>query len=99
MSELYKTILQGEARIGAKVFKNSKAKKREFYCLDANTWIWRQDSSAVIYKINPSNIYKSNDAVSYRLVGKEEAKRLFQAAKVYRNLIEIKVYDSLLSLH
>lgn len=84
--------------MGAKVFGNPEGGSREFYCLDANTWVWRQNSAAVIYRVNPTSVYKSNDGVSYRLVGREEVKRLFQAAKAYRNLIEAKVYGSLLAL-
>ena len=99
MSGLYKTILEGEARIGGKVFGDSKDANREFYCLDANTWVWRQDSTTTFYKINPSKVYKTNDGISYRLAGKEEARRLFEAAKVYRKLVQTKVYGSLLALH
>lgn len=98
MNELGRTILKSEARIGAKVFKEDFPGKREFYCLDASTWVWRQDSTIVFYKINPGNIYKSNDGVSYRLVTEEEASRLFKAAKIYKNLVENKIYNSLLAL-
>lgn len=98
MNELGRTILKSEARIGAKVFKEDVPGKREFYCLDANTWVWRHGSVTVFYKINPASIYKSNDGASYRLVTKEEASRLFKAAKIYKSLVENKIYGSLLAL-
>lgn len=98
MNELSKTILQSEARMGAKVFEQGSPGIREFYCLDANTWVWRQDSTIVFYKINPASIYKSNDGISFRLVSEKEATRLLKAAKLYKNLVENKIYDSLLAL-
>lgn len=98
MNDLYKTILHREGKIGAKIFGQAGAEERQFYCLDANTWIWRQGRTTVFYKVNPLSVYKSNDGVCYRLADREESKRLLKAAKVYRNLIESKVYDSLLAL-
>ncbi|HEX5798103.1 MAG TPA: hypothetical protein VFX79_02005 [Candidatus Saccharimonadales bacterium] len=98
MSGLYKTILEGEARIGAKVFGSSGMQGIKFYCLDENTWVLRQGPVNVFYRINPSSVYKSNDMTSWRLVGESEAKRLLDAAKAYKNLVEAKVYDSLLAL-
>ncbi len=98
MSALYQTILKGEARIGGKIFGNSEDKVRKFYCLDETTWVYRQGSATVFYKINPSSVYKSNDRVSWRLVGRDETKQLFIAARVYKNLVEARVYDSLLAL-
>jgi hypothetical protein len=98
MNGLYKTILSHEAKIGGKIFENTADARREFYCLDGRTWVWREDSNTVIYKVNSTNIYKSNDGKSYRLVGKEEARRLARAAKTYKSLIERKVFGSLLAL-
>ncbi len=92
------TILNGEARVGAKVFGDTGGKNRRFFCQDENTWVWHQDSVTVFYKVNPSSIYKSNDGVSWRTAGEDEAKRLLQAAKLYKRLVEVKVHGSLLSL-
>lgn len=99
MSALIDTIIKGEARIGYLVFgRKSLDGGGEFYCHDANTWVWKQGSNTVFYKVNQTSIYKSNDGHTYRLVSKNEAKRLLKAAKLYQNLIENKVYSSLLSL-
>lgn len=98
MNGLHRTILSSEARLGGKIFENADSATRQFYCLDATTWVLRQESSIVFYKVNPTNIYKSADGVNYRLVGREEAARLSRAAKIYQKLIETKVYDSLLAL-
>lgn len=98
MNGLNRTILSSEARLGAKVFEDSGIAVRQFYCLDATTWVLRQESSIVFYKVNPTSIYKSADGVNYRHVGREEAARLSQAAKIYQKLIKTRVYDSLLAL-
>ncbi len=98
MNGLYKTVLDGEARIGAKVFEDSGGKNRRFYCQDENTWVWHQGSATVFYKINPASVYKSNDGISWRVAGEDEVKRLLKAAKLYKRLVEVKVHGSLLSL-
>jgi hypothetical protein len=99
MSELGKVILRHESKLGAKIFKKSKdSMNREFYCLNETTWVWRQGAETVFYKVNPTNVYKSNDGVNYRLASKKEASHLYKAAKVYRNLVSEKIYNSLLAL-
>ena len=96
MSNLNSVMLKHEAAIGGKIFGKS-IRSRQFYCLDENTWIWRQGRSTVVYKVNPTSIYKSNDGISYRLVGPQESKRLYQAAKAY-NICVSRVYKALISL-
>ena len=98
MNGLYKTILKHEARLGAKIFSGKAGVEREFYCLDENTWVWHEGPSTVFYKVNPASVYRSNDGVNYRAASRTEAKRLFEAAKIYQKIIQTKVYSSLLAL-
>lgn len=99
MTELGKVILKHEAKLGAAIFKKTEDEvKREFYCLNETTWVWRQGAEIVFYKVNPTSIYKSNDGLSYRLAGRKEAKRLYDAARAYRHIVKAQVYDSLLAL-
>ena len=99
-------LLRHEAKVGGQVFGNlPKNHKRDFFCLDEHTWIWYEEwnengqakSKTIRYNVRPTGIVKAQDGHSYHLVKGEEAKRLLEAARAYKDKVESEVYQPILS--
>jgi len=101
-AELYRSLIRREAKIGGEIFGEVPAGgKREFFCLDENTWIWHEEwldadrvrrIKTTRYDIRPTGILKAQDGQSYQHVTPEEAQRLLQAAKVYEQRMRTELY-------
>lgn len=100
--DYYRALMQREAELGGHVFGPIPAdRRREFFCLDKNTWIWHEEwtdnqsgvrqSRTTRYDVRPTGILKAQSNGSYHAVGKEEATNLMDAAKIYidRSLTEL----------
>lgn len=101
----YTNLIRHEAKIGGSVFGPVPVGvKREFFCLDENTWIWHEEWTEngnrkvrnTRYDVRPDGILKSIDGRSYQHVSHAEAGRLLAAAKLYQKKIREELYDAYL---
>lgn len=100
-AELYRGLIRHEARIGGRVFGPVAPNvRREFFCLDERTWVWHeewQDDSGQTryqttrYDVRPDGILKSQ-AGRYQKVQPDEALRLRNAARLYRDAVRREMY-------
>lgn len=89
----YLDLMRKEAELGGQVFGPIPSdRRREFFCLDKNTWIWHEEwsdgngmrqSKTTRYDIRPSGILKAQANGSYHKVSDLEARNLVQAARIY----------------
>lgn len=102
-AELYRNLIRHEAKIGGTLFGEvPEGGRREFFCLDKNTWIWHEewvDKNGELqirttrYDIRPDGILKAQDGQPYRRISPREASRLAQAAVEYEQRIRTELYN------
>src|SRR3989344_2929017 len=102
-AELYRNLIRHEAKIGGQLFGPvPKGHRREFFCLDRHTWIWHEewvDNSGVRrtkttrYDIRPDGILKAQDGHHYQQVSPQEARHLYDAAKLYKDRVHAEIYN------
>ena len=98
----YRELIRKEAEIGGALFGPVKrGGRREFFCLDDRTWIWHEEWTddqgqprvvTTRYDIRPNGILKAQDGQPYRYIDREEARRLYKAARMYNHLVNTKLY-------
>lgn len=98
----YRELIRKEAEIGGALFGPVKrGSRREFFCLDDKTWIWHEEWTddqgqlrvvTTRYDIRPNGILKAQDGQPYRYIDREEARRLYKAARMYNHLVNTKLY-------
>lgn len=101
--EKYRDLIRREAKIGGKLFGPVAADgRREFFCLDEHTWVWHEEWTdksgqkhirTVRYDVRPSGVLKSVDG-HYSAVSPEETKKLYEAAKLYRQRVAGELYHA-----
>lgn len=101
-AELYRNFIRHEAKIGGRLFgSTAPGVRREFFCLDERTWVWHEEwvdkngqshVQTTRYDIRPDGILKSQHG-KYQQVGPDEARRLYTAAKLYRDAVVREVYS------
>jgi hypothetical protein len=104
-AKLYRDLLRHEAQIGGTVFGAvPKDRRREFFCLDEHTWVWHEEWTdesgkhnvmTTRYDVRPSGIVKSQNGSHYQNVSAEEAERLLEAAKLYKQRIHQEIYNKI----
>lgn len=103
--KLRRDILHHEAKVGGTLFGPvPKGGHREFFCLDEYTWIWYEQwlengktkSRTTRYNVMHDGIVKAENDNSYRMVSKQEALRLYEAAQTYKQKVEQEVYRPIL---
>lgn len=91
-AETYKAFMQWEAKIGGELFGPIPAgTRREFFCLDENTWVWHEEwtdqtgfhALTTRYDIRANGILKSQAANDYHELSYEEATNLYNAITLY----------------
>lgn len=103
---IQRNVLRDMAKIGGGVFGPiPDGTRREFFCLDENTWVWHEEWTdqnhqtqvrTTRYDVRPHGIFKAQDGQPYRPISAEEAKRLRSAVLEYQNRIHAK-FDPLLA--
>lgn len=101
--DLYRGLIRHEAKIGGQLFGLvAPGGRREFFCLDENTWVWHEewvDSSSqrqiktTRYDVRPTGILKAQDGQQYQRVSLDEARRLNQAAQAYKDKVFNELYS------
>lgn len=93
----YRKLLRTAAVIGGRLFGDVPAgHRREFFCLDKNTWIWHEEwidslgdkqVQTMRYDVRPDVILKTQDGSSYQALNATETKNLIVAAHNFRKAI------------
>ena len=101
-AELYRNLIRHEAKIGGQLFGQVKTGcRREFFCLDEHTWVWHEEWTdtngqhqfrTTRYDIRPSGILKAQNG-QYQPVKPDEAKKLYDAAKLYQKRVSKELYS------
>lgn len=95
-AEIYRSLMHWEAKVGGELFGPvPKGTRREFFCLDEQTWVWHEEwtdsdgkhTLTTRYDIRPNGILKSQGTSEYQQVSYEEAKNLVKAVILYQQKI------------
>lgn len=103
-AKLYRDLMRHEAKIGGEIFGPiPPGGRREFFCLDENTWIWHEEwldakrnrqIRTTRYDVRPNGIVKSQDGKHYQRVSNQEIARLYDAAVLYQKRTSRELYQA-----
>lgn len=96
-------LLQLESEIGSKLFGEIPAgHRREFFCLDAKTWIWHEEwidrdtkkhrQMTTRYEVNSKGILKVQEGARYSFLEGAELENLAIATRMYYEQVARGVY-------
>jgi len=95
-------LIKLESEIGAQLFgKVPKGRRREFFCLDENNWIWHEEwlddhrrivSQTVRYEVQEKGILKVQDGGNYSYITGAELSNLILAIKLYYERVMRELY-------
>ena len=95
-------LLPGFAPGGTLFGPIPKGGRREFFCLDAHTWVWHEEwidengqhkSKTTRYDVRPNAILKAQDGSHYQPVSNEEAQHLRDAVQLYEKRVKEDIYS------
>lgn len=101
-ANLYRDLMRHEAKIGGQLFGPVQpGGRREFFCLDEHTWVWHEEWAdqagqhvkTTRYDVRPDGILKVQDG-HYQPVTPQEALRLRDAARLYRQRVKQEIYNT-----
>jgi hypothetical protein len=100
VEDIERDLIRRESEIGRNIFgKIPKGTKRDFFCLDENTWIWHEETDGVTkvtrYMIKPTEIIKSVNGGHYERISAVEAENFYNATKLYAQRVENSLYKNL----
>ncbi len=91
-AEIYRSLMHWEGKIGGELFGPvPKGVRREFFCLDEQTWVWHEEwtdsdghhTLTTRYDVRPNGVLKSQGTNDYQALSREEAKNLYMAITLY----------------
>lgn len=98
----YRDLIRREAVIGGRLFGPiHQGGRREFFCLDANTWVWHEEwvdangkrhMMTTRYDVRPGGIFKAQDGQPYQPLVGQEATYFYQATKLYNKRVKAELY-------
>lgn len=101
-AEEYRKLIRMEAAVGGQLFGPvHPGGRREFFCLDENTWVWHEEwvdekglrhAVTTRYDVRANGILKAQDKRPYQYIGYDEAERLYQAVSMYNKQIDEALY-------
>jgi len=102
--EEYRKLIRMEASVGGQLFGPvHSGGRREFFCLDENTWVWHEEwldekglrhAVTTRYDVRPNGILKAQDKRPYQYIGYDEAERLYQAVSMYNKHVDEALYGA-----
>lgn len=105
-TEAYSEAIREEAKVGGRLFGPvPEGTHREFFCLDAYTWVWHEEwvdengkyqIRTTRYDVRPNGVYKAQDGQPYRPISEAEARNLLNATEKYNVAIDAEL-DPLLA--
>ncbi len=97
-------LIRLEAEIGATLFGAlPKGHRREFFCLDAKTWIWHEEwvdehrklrTATTRYEVQDNAILKVQEGARYSYVEGQELDNLTLAIRMYYEQVARDIYHS-----
>lgn len=93
---IYKSLIHWEGQVGGRLFGPiGEGGRREFFCLDENTWVWHEEwtdnagrhSMTTRYDIRPNVIVKSQGANNYEVLSDDELRNFLTAVLMYREKV------------
>ena len=101
----YRDYIRREAAIGGTLFGPvPKNVRREFVCVNKNTWLWHEEwvdeqnvwhMSTTRYDVRPTGIFKMQGDGSVTPVSPQEAQHLRNAAILYNEQVQVVLYRQL----
>lgn len=96
-------LLQLESEIGSKLFGDIPAgHRREFFCLDENTWIWheewvdsktkKREQMTTRYEVSESGVLKVLEGARYAYIEGAELNNFAIATKLYYEQVARDIY-------
>ncbi|HEX8390111.1 MAG TPA: hypothetical protein VF597_01690 [Candidatus Saccharimonadales bacterium] len=95
-------LIELEAEIGGRLFGPvAEGHKREFFCLDQNTWIWHEEwtdennqrlVSSTRYEVHENGVLKAQDGKVYKFIEGEELRNLMVAVRLYYEAVARDIY-------
>lgn len=95
-------LIARESQVGAHLFGPVAAgHRREFFCLDAKTWIWHEEwldaqgkrqQLTTRYEVQPHGILKIQDGQPYAMVEGQELQNLLESTRLYEEHVMQHVY-------
>ncbi|PID32840.1 hypothetical protein CR956_00405 [Candidatus Saccharibacteria bacterium] len=96
-------LLTLESEIGSRLFGElPKGRRRDFFCLDANTWFWHEEwigpkrklnSFTVRYEIQDQGILKVQEGARYNYLEGEELNNLLVSIQMYYERVMRELYS------
>lgn len=95
-------LINLESKIGAEIFGElPRGHRREFFCLDASTWIWHEawkdkagdHEVTVRYEIHDNGVLKVQDGARYDFIEGEELRRIAVAIQMYYERVAREIYE------
>lgn len=95
-------LIQLESEIGAQLFGEvPRGHRREFFKLDASTWIWHEEwldesgkkkATTTRYEIQSNGILKAQEGAQYSYIEGEELRNLAFAVQMYYERVMRDIY-------
>lgn len=95
-------LIQLESEIGRELFGPiPKGRRREFFNLDKNTWIWHEEytdpngavkATTTRYEVQGNRILKAQDGTQYNYVDGQELQNLAVAVQMYYEKVMRGIY-------
>lgn len=91
-AEIYKSLIHWEGKVGGQLFGPvQKGGRREFFCLDENTWVWHEEwtdksgrhTMTTRYDVRGNVIVKSQGDNNYQALSKDELANFVNAVNLY----------------
>ncbi|MEM6997510.1 MAG: hypothetical protein AAF413_01220 [Patescibacteria group bacterium] len=103
--DMHKRLIQKEAELGGRLFPidNEDILRREFFCLDENTWVWHEEVRDengdkhiynTRYEVGPGRVLKSTNGQGQQSLGLQEAEHLLKAVRLYRERVLKQLYPN-----
>jgi len=101
-AQLYNALIRHEAKIGGQLFGEiPSGHRREFFCLDAHTWVWHEEwldeagnrqVRTTRYDVRPNAILKAQDGQPYQPLTAQEIFNFYQATQLYQQRVRSQIY-------
>ena len=95
-------LIRLESEIGSKLFGPvPSGHRREFFNLDASTWIWHEEwldsnrklqTSTVRYEVHDKGIFKVQEGARYSYIDGDELNHFMLAIKMYYEQVAREIY-------
>jgi hypothetical protein len=99
----HRDLIRMESRIGGQLFGPvPKGHRREFFCLDSDTWVWYEEwidpatrkrvSTTTRYEVHDNGVLKVQEGQPYKFVEGQELTNLVWAMHLYYEEVARNIY-------